>query len=156
VIPFSLKIPVDSGVVLPNGGVFLGVEPVTDFELRGKVDDDQARDKDTGLRVWQVIVADLEQPDEQTRFRSTAEMKVRIFANERPTPPAPTMPGFPPVVAFTGLTLTPYVDSGRCGPANRNERCRGRLAYSLRATGMVAFRPATPPAADPAPGRKAA
>jgi hypothetical protein len=65
------------------------------------------------------------------------------------------VPGFPPVVAFTGLTLTPYVDSGRCGPNNRNERCRARLAYSLRAAGMVAFRPTTT-AADQALGRKAA
>lgn len=39
----------------------------------------------------------------------------------------------PPLVEFEGLTLTPYVDSRRCG-----DGCRSRLAWSLRASGLVA------------------
>jgi hypothetical protein len=138
VIPFGLKIPVDSAVVLPRGGLVLGVDAVTDFEARGRADD-QARDPETGLRVWLVSVADLEEQDAQTKFRGSWELKVRMFAETRPQPPESQVPGMPPLVAFTGLTLSPYVDSTRCGPGNRETRCRGRLAYSLRATGMVPF-----------------
>jgi hypothetical protein len=149
VVPFGLKIPVDSAVVLPCGGLCVAVEAVTDFELRGKVVDDQQRDPESGLRLWQVTIADLEQPEPGRYLRSSIEMRVRIAAEVAPVPPEPTVPGLPPLVAFEGLTLSPYVDAQRCGPGNREVRCRGRLAYSLRATRMVPFHPQAVPAAKP-------
>jgi hypothetical protein len=91
--------------------------------------------------LWFVRAGDLEQRDPQARVWVSTESKIRIPSAERPVPPPPTVPGLPPLVAFTGLLLVPYVDATRCGPGNRDVRCRGRLAYSLRATGMVAFRP---------------
>jgi hypothetical protein len=140
-VPFGLKVPVDSGVVFPDGLLFLGVEPVTDFDARGRVADDQARDPDTGLRLWHVRGSDLEQRDPSAKVWVSSESKIRIASEQRPVPPAATIPGLPPLIAFTGLMLVPYVDSSKCGPGNRDTRCRGRLAFSLRATGMVAFRP---------------
>jgi hypothetical protein len=32
----------------PHGALFRGVQKATDFEIRGKVEDDQAWDKETG------------------------------------------------------------------------------------------------------------
>lgn len=137
-IPFTVKVPVRSDAVFPKGALWMGVDAQTDFDLRGKVDDDQARDKHSGERVWLVTVIDLEEPDETTRFRRTAEHKVRVIAPYRPVPPAPTVPGYPPVIAFEGLTMTPWVDQTRCHPGG-SDSCRARLAYSLRATGVIAF-----------------
>ena len=139
-IPFSIKVPVRSEVVLPRGGMFMGVEAATDFELRGKADD-QVRDKETGERVWLVTVIDMEEPDESARFRKSTELKVRVVAPYRPVPPASRVPGYPALVAFEGLTLTPWLDDQKCRAARAGEshRCRARLAYSLRATGMVEF-----------------
>jgi hypothetical protein len=148
-VPFGLKVPVDSGVVFPKGALFLGIEPATDFEARGRVADDQARDPETGLRLWFARVGDLEERDPNAKIWVPTESKIRIASAERPTPPPATVPGLPPVVAFTGLLLVPYVDSARCGPGNREVRCRGRLAYSLRASGMVAFHPEAGAAARP-------
>jgi hypothetical protein len=139
VVPFTLKVPVDSSVVLPAGGLCLGVEPATNFDARGKSEDDQARDKETGERIWVVTVVDLEEPEPTVRFRRSAEVKVRVISARRPEPPPPAVPGYPPLVAFEGLTITPYVDTSRCGPGR--DKCRGRLAFSLRATAMVAYTP---------------
>jgi hypothetical protein len=49
--------------------------------------------------------------------------------------------GYPPLVAFEGLTLTPYTDSSKCHPGE-GRTCKARQAYSLRASGVVAFAPA--------------
>jgi len=49
-------------------------------------------------------------------------------------------------VEFEGLTVTPYVDTGRC---TGQGRCGARMAFSLRATGLKA-------AARPAPSKDAA
>ena len=40
---------------------------------------------------------------------------------------------------FEGLTVTPYVDNGRC---QGQGRCGARMAFSLRASGLKAARPA--------------
>ena len=40
---------------------------------------------------------------------------------------------------FEGLQVTPYVDNGRC---QGKGRCGARMAFSLRATGIKAARPA--------------
>jgi hypothetical protein len=82
-----------------------------------------ASDKLTGKPVWQCLVADND-PELAGRRRETA---VKIIADRQPV--APT--GVPyELVEFEGLTATPYVTD------------KGRMAYSLRATGIKAARPA--------------
>jgi hypothetical protein len=58
-----------------------------------------------------------------------------VAAPVQPVPPAPTVPGYPPMVEFTGITLTPYTDSQRC--KGTGSKCRARLAWSIRATAMT-------------------
>jgi hypothetical protein len=36
------------------------VQAAVDFDKRGKVDDDRARDKETGERIWTVTLIDLD------------------------------------------------------------------------------------------------
>ena len=79
-------------------------------------------DKLTGKPVWQCRVADMD-PDLAGRSRETV---VKIIADREPTPP--TRQPFEPV-EFEGLTVTPYVTD------------KGRMAYSLRATGDQARPP---------------
>ena len=141
----TIRVPVESSYVLSRGGMVVSIEAATDFDLRGKVDDAQARDKETGLRMWVVTVIDLDQvyqPDaEPGGFRRTAEVKVRVMSNQRPVPPPARVAGFGPVIEFEGLTLTPYADTSKCtgSEPGRSHRCRARLAYSLRATGIREF-----------------
>jgi hypothetical protein len=80
-----------------------------------------AVDKVTGKRVWQCRVQDMDS-DLAGRSRETV---VKILADQMPQPPTRTL--FEPV-EFDGLQVTPYVTD------------RGRLAYSLRATGIKAVR----------------
>jgi hypothetical protein len=142
VIPNSIKVPVSWDYVAPHGALFLGVEPATDFDKRGQ-GDDQLRDKETGERVWLARVLDLD-PD-AGQFGGSKEFKVKVVAPQQPVPPTSLVPGYPPMVAFTDVTLTPYVDSQRCkGAANR---CRSRLAWSVRATAMTAPQKADQPKA---------
>jgi hypothetical protein len=132
-IPMSVKVEVPCEQVFPHGALCLGVEPQVDFDKRGKGGDDQARDKVTGERVWVVRVMDLD-PDAAKPGRST-EVKVKIAAPNQPVPPKSKVAGYPPAVVFEGVTLTPYVDSSRC--SGNGPRCRGRLAFSIRATAML-------------------
>jgi hypothetical protein len=81
-----------------------------------------AVDKLTGKRVFQCRVSDLD-PELAGRSR---EVVVKILA-DRP-PAAPTGQPFE-LVEFENLVVTPYVTD------------RGRMAYSLRATGLKAGRP---------------
>jgi hypothetical protein len=94
-------------------------------------------DKVTGQRVFQVRVSDLD-PELAGRSRETV---VKILADRMPTPPSRTP--FE-AVEFEGLQVTPYVDSGRC---QGQGRCGARMAFSLRATGIKAARPAAKDAA---------
>jgi hypothetical protein len=80
-----------------------------------------AVDKVTGKRVWQCRVQDMD-PDLAGRSRETV---VKILADQQPAPPTKVL--FE-AVEFDGLIVTPYVTD------------RGRLAYSLRATGIKAAR----------------
>jgi hypothetical protein len=140
-VPITMKVPVPFEFVFPAGCLFLGVEPATDFDRRGQ-GDDQVRDKETGERVWLVKVLDL---DEQAgRFGATKEVKVKVLAPHQPVPPTSTVPGYPPAVEFTDLTLTPYTDSQRCKGTGK---CRARLAWSIRATAMTEPQPAAKRAA---------
>ena len=109
-----------------------GVEAATDFDLRGKVDDAQARDKDTGLRLWMLRGIDMDlmyQPEaEPLRFGQSAEWKVRLMSATRPVPPPAQVPGFGPLVELEGMTLTPYADTQKCTGARdgRPHRCGAR------------------------------
>jgi hypothetical protein len=140
-----VRVPVDSSCVFDEGFLVMGIEAATDFDLRGKVDDPQARDKDTGERIWMVAginMALMYRPGEESvGFRRSAEVKVRVVSSLRPVPPAAQVAGFGPVVEFENLMLTPYADTNKCtGPRDgRAHRCGARLEYSLRATGIREF-----------------
>jgi hypothetical protein len=97
----------------------------------------QAVDKLTGKPVFQCRVVDMD-PELEGRSR---EVVVKILADRMPVPP--TRAPFE-TVEFEGLVVTPYVDNGRC---QGQGRCGARMAFSLRATGIKAARPA-PPAKD--------
>ncbi|RVX45455.1 hypothetical protein EDD27_8254 [Nonomuraea polychroma] len=77
-----------------------------------------SKDKVTQLRVWQCRVMDMD-PELGSRSR---EVSVKILAEVQPVPPTGQM--FEPV-EFAEMTVTPYVNNN------------GRLAYSLRAMGIV-------------------
>ena len=118
--------------VFPNGAFVVGeVTAIEDFDAAkaaresGRSADTQARDKATGLRLWQVRVIDA---DEMTR-KGQAEVVVKIAAEHQPVPPdkANGVPFRP--VEFDNLTATPYLDESRSRP---------RIAWSLRASGMHA------------------
>jgi hypothetical protein len=90
-----------------------------------------AFDKVTGKKVWQVRVSDLD-PELAGRSR---EVGVKILADREPAPPT----GQPfELVEFENLTVTPYVTD------------KGRMAYSLRATGLKPARQQQHPAAKDA------
>ncbi|MFC6018430.1 hypothetical protein ACFP2T_19740 [Plantactinospora solaniradicis] len=130
-VPGSIKVPVPFEYAFPAGALFLGVGPQVDFERRGE-SDDQARDKETGERVWVVRVMDLD--PEAGKFGRSTEIKVKVVGPHQPVPPASAVPGYPAAIQFEGLTITPYVDSQRCKASGQ---CRARMAYSVRATGIV-------------------
>ncbi|MFI7548030.1 hypothetical protein [Actinoplanes sp. NPDC049599] len=132
-VPLTLKVPVPFDYVFPSGVLCLGVDAAVDFD-RLNEPDNQARDKETGERMWVVRVMDLDPA--AGKFGRTTEVKVKVIAPHAPVPLASAVPGYPPSVEFDGLTLTPYVDSQRCKSTGT---CMARMAYSLRAT---AIRPA--------------
>jgi hypothetical protein len=129
-------IPVEFGFVFPHGAFIRGeVEAVRDFDKSSKENFVQAKNKDTNEKVWQVEIIDAD-PD------AKGSIKVKLFGDVQPVPPAPSN-GFPfAAVEFDGLTVTPYVDSKT-----------NRLAYSYRAKSMRAPKASTRPAS---PAGKAA
>jgi hypothetical protein len=142
-IRLGTRFPLAMQDAFAHGAFFRVVEPDNDFDLvRAKANDPQKRDKDTGERLWVVTVLD---GDPEAR---TAEVKVRIASNERPVPPPPT-PGSPfPQVEFANLSVMPWVDGQRCKNRRAEDReCRGRVAYSLRASDMRAVGGRQAPAA---------
>ncbi|WP_229076058.1 hypothetical protein [Actinoplanes sp. DH11] len=132
-IPNSIKVPVPWDYVAPHGALCLGVEPATDFDKRGQ-GDDQLRDKETGERVWLVRLLDLD--PEAGKFGGSKEFKVKVAAPHQPVPPASAVPGYPPMVEFSDVMLTPYVDSQKC--KGTGSKCRARLGWSVRASAMSA------------------
>jgi hypothetical protein len=135
------KIPIDFGEAFPCG-VF-AVSEVTaarDYDRSTREAPVQAVDEESGLLVWTVDVLDAD-PDAR---KSTRQFTVKVLAPVQPVPPA-NPSGFPfTPVEFTGLTATPYVDESGM---------RAKLAWSFRATGMVA--PKTGPKPVPVPESKA-
>jgi hypothetical protein len=114
-------IPVEFGHVFTHG-VFAagGFEAVRDFDASTTDRFVQSKDKTTGLPLWAVEVIDAD-PEARTKT-----VKIKVAAQAEPVLPAapPGMPFAP--VEFTGLAVTPYVNQA------------GRLAYSLKATGVRA------------------
>ena len=112
-------IPVEFGQVFPRGVFAAGAfEPVRDFEASKGGRFVQSKDKQSGLPLWVIDVIDA---DPAARDKS---VRVKVAAADQPVlPAAPAGLPFVPV-EFTGLAVTPYVNQG------------GRLAYSLKATGV--------------------
>ncbi len=107
------------------------VKPARDFDASTPGNEVQARDeKGTGLPLWTFDVLDAD-PAAQGK---NAAITVRIASEYMPT--LPEAPAGSPVrpEEFEGLTATPYVDSQRCN--GNSQRCRSRLAWSFRATGI--------------------
>jgi hypothetical protein len=132
------RLPVSMHEVFPHG-CHLMPESITEAQDY----DEQTRtrrpatDKLTGQRVFQVRVVDMD-PELEGRSR---EVVVKVLADRQPAPPTRTP--FE-LVEFENLTVTPYVDSGRC---QGRGKCTARMAFSLRATGLKAARPAAKDAA---------
>jgi hypothetical protein len=73
-VPAALKIPVPFEYAFPGR---CSAQRATDFDKRGKVEDDQARDKETGERIWAVTLLDLD--PEAARFgRDLVNAKVAV------------------------------------------------------------------------------
>ncbi len=124
--------------VFPHGAFLTtdGADPVRDFDRSSKDKFVQQHDTVTGLPLWEVGVHD---PDPEAR-KTERSVTVKIAAEVQPVPPE-ALPGLPfRPVEFEGLELTPYIDTKACtGPQDgRPHRCRGRVAFGLRATGMHA------------------
>jgi hypothetical protein len=120
-------IPVEFGTVFPHGAYAAGgFEPVRDFEASKGGRFVQSKDKATQLPLWVVEVID---GDASARDKTA---KIKVASASQPVLPAGSS-GVPFVpVEFAGLTVTPYVNQA------------GRLAYSLKATGVRALRPGRP------------
>ncbi len=112
-------IPVDFAQAFPRGAYAAGgFEPVRDFEASKGDRFVQSKDRASGLPLWVIDVIDA---DPQARSKTA---RVKIAAADQPElpPPSAAVPFIP--VEFAGLTVTPYVNQA------------GRLAYSLKATGV--------------------
>jgi hypothetical protein len=116
-------IPLEFAHAFPRGVFAAGAfEAVRDFEASKGGRFVQSKDKASGLPLWQVDVIDA---DPQARDKT---VRIKVAAPDQPVLPAPAS-GLPFVpVEFAGLTVTPYVSQA------------GRLAYSLKATGVRAVR----------------
>jgi hypothetical protein len=134
----GVRLPVGMAEVFP-AGCHLLPESITEAQDWDEVSRVRtpAVDKITGQRVWHVRVVDMDQALEGR----SREVVVKISAERAPVPPTRT--AFE-AVEFENLTVTPYVDNGRC---QGRGRCGARMAFSLRASGLKAARPAAKDAA---------
>jgi hypothetical protein len=134
--PVALKngsrFPVSMADVFPHGCHLMpdSISEAQDYDEKTKRRT-PATDKVTGRKVFQCRVVDMD-PELEGRSR---EVVVKILADRMPQPP--TRQPFE-LVEFEQLMVTPYVTD------------RGRMAYSLRATGLKAARPMTQPGKDAA------
>lgn len=115
----GVRLPVGFAEVFPHGCLMVpgSVGPVEDYDEKTRVRT-PALDKLTGERVWSLRVIDLD-PELGTRPRETV---IKVTAPVQPVPPS----GEVCAVEFDDLTVTPYVND------------KGRIAFSLRATGVRA------------------
>jgi len=135
-ISTGVRLPVGMAVVFPGGCHLLpdSITEAQDWDEATRVRT-PAVDKLTGKRVYHVRVVDMD-PALEGRSR---EVVVKIAADRAPVPP--TRAPFEPV-EFENLTVTPYVDTGRC---QGRGRCAARMAFSLRASGLKPGRPVQAP-----------
>ncbi|MFI7586978.1 plasmid replication, integration and excision activator [Spongisporangium articulatum] len=115
--------------VFPHGLYAMSVDQAQDFDEKTRART-PSKDKQTGSLVWSVTCIDR---DPEARVK---EVKVKLLAPYMPELPPEIVPGsgLRPI-AFSGMTITPYIDEGRG---------RARLAYSMRATGLAAAQLAQP------------
>jgi hypothetical protein len=117
------RLPVGMTDVFPQGCVLVAGSIAEAMEYDEKTGrSSPARDKLTGLPVWQCRVMD---QDENLGTRSR-ETVVKILADRMPASPVGNR--WEPV-EFDGLRVTPYVTD------------KGRMAYSIRATAIKPARP---------------
>lgn len=131
-IPKWLQIGHDQAFSL---GAFLvsDVTPMIDFDKSSGENRVQARDRDTGLPMWQVEALDGD-PAAPKRSRTVT---IKFAAAAQPTTPTNSSgTPFTPVV-FEDLTALPYIE--KSGDFSR-------IAWSYRASGMTA--PGKAPAAS--------
>jgi hypothetical protein len=129
---FLGSFPVEFGTVFPSGAYAAGgFDMVRDFDRSSGDRIIQQADKTTGLPLWVIEVIN---PDPDARQRT---VKIKVAAQYQPVlPDAPAGSPFTPV-EFEGMQATPYVDASRCN-GDGNGKCRARMAYSLKATGVRA------------------
>jgi hypothetical protein len=136
--------------LLPEGAWLVSaVEAIKDFDRStpGPEGFVQALDRETGEAMWTVTV---QSGDMENAPAWLQRFKVKIASSTMPELP-PVMPGTPfRPVWFDGLIVVPYVDDKSCtGPElGKRHRCRAKVAYSVRASGMRAPKSARP---SPAP-----
>lgn len=129
-------LPISHDEMFPEGALVMGVQPMLQFQSA----EDKARgvaaqaemDKVSGLPMFAITVI-----DQGAERKTDAVITVKIAATHQPVPPE-AIPGtnLRPVI-FDGLTLTPWIDDKACrsNPGER-DKCRARMACSLRATSM--------------------
>jgi hypothetical protein len=119
--------------VFPEGvGMRGAVVAVEDFDAiqRAKAEgkepgDVQVRDKESGLRVWEVRVVDYD----EDAPKNQGEVTVKIAAAVQPVPPPRVEGQKLRPVEFDNLTVTAWID---------DRGNRPKIAWSLRADGMHA------------------
>ena len=116
------RFQVSMAEVFPAGLFAMGVDQAQDYDEKTK-NRTPSKDKQTGSLVWTVTCIDR---DPEARIK---EVKVKVLAPYMPELPPEILPGsgLRPI-AFTGMTITPYIDEGRG---------RARIVYSYRASGLA-------------------
>jgi hypothetical protein len=131
-LAIGYRIPVSFAEAFPYGAYAVGaVEEVINFDVSTKESRIQARDKESGLLVWQIEAFDA---DPEARKKS---VKVKIAARVAPVLPEPQAGSPFRAVEFEDLSVTPYVVEGT----------PPRVAYSYRASGLRAPKAAPRPVA---------
>lgn len=130
-IRFDTRIPVSMELVFPHG-VFLApgseVTKSRDFNRSTRENFVQAKDEDTGLDLWSVVVID---GDPEILGARDKSVEVVIPAKN-----APAMPGG----AFTSVTFDNLTAKGKVN----NQGMKGRLVWEYRATSVRALNGAKP------------
>jgi hypothetical protein len=152
-VPAGLRVELPHEMVFPHGFLASSVEADIDFNAP-REGDRQARDKVTGKRVW--VVAGMDMDPDASRFGRSASVKVKVLADHQPVLPSSPLPGYPPLVEFVELQITPYMDERKCQPPRdgKPHRCRAQMVYSFRATGVR--EPSTMPVPAPGPASEVA
>ncbi|MGW5361559.1 plasmid replication, integration and excision activator [Actinopolymorpha pittospori] len=128
------RISIPFGEAFPYGVFAVGeVEVMRDFEKSSRDREVQAYDEDSGDPIWTLDVIDAD----PAATKATRSLAIRIVAKHKPVlPEAPIGQPFTPV-EFEGLSASPYVADSPMGNG------KGRLAWSFRASGVVAPKPAS-------------